>query len=102
MVKKNIDPDGDGDQADSPTTGPDQHTQPNAFPNDKGDAEESKKYRLPSSQDARRWYAPPRPNYAAHKRIDSKAPSRKPDRHEEPDRHERAPSQHQDRPNRKQ
>src|SRR5215467_2782864 len=96
MMKKHVDADAGRDEAGgSKTTGPNQHTQPNAFANDERDTEKGNEPGLSESEHAFSPCAFPCANHAADEHINAKAPSRKPDRHEERYWQERTAS-HQD------
>src|ERR1044071_490445 len=84
MMEKNVEPDCGGNYAGrSHAASPNHYAQSKTLPNDERNAEQGKKSRLSLTQHAFSPRASPRANYAAHERIDAKAPSREPDRHEE-------------------
>src|SRR5579864_1462373 len=96
MMEKNVEPDGGGNNAGGGhATGPNHHTQADAFTHQEWNTEQGEKASLSGSQHAFSPYAFPCANHAAHKHINAKAPSREPDRHE--DRYRRARTRgHQD------
>src|SRR5579859_6608672 len=84
MMEKNVEPNSSGNYAGrSHAAGPNHHTQASAFTHQEWNTEQCKKTSLADSQYSLSPYAFPCANHAAHKRIDAKAPSREPDRHEE-------------------
>src|SRR6476620_8071928 len=96
MMEKNVERDGGGNNSGSgQATGPNHHTQPDAFTGEERNTEQGKKSSLSRAQHPLRPHASPRANHAAHEHINAKAPPREPDRHEERYRSPRTRS-HQD------
>src|SRR6476620_8621321 len=83
MMEKYVDANGSGNNGGrEQTAGPVQHAKPNTLPGQERQAKEGEKSCLSHAEHSLRADAPPGANDAAHQRVDAKAPSREPDRHE--------------------